>query len=391
MPNTLTDLMPKILARALISLRKTTLMPVLVNTDYGTDAQGKGSTINVPVPVAQTTSAVSPSNTPPAPANITPKTVPIALDQWQKTNFHLSDKDYGEINANAAFIPSQMAESVSALANDVNAHILAQYKGIYGIVGTAGTTPFASDVTAATAAVTKLNQQLCPRTMRRAVLDFAAEGNALGLAAFRDASQSGKDSVIREGQLGRFFGIDWNGDTQVPTHTSTALTAGAATINGAQAAGAGSTDNNATGTISIAKATNAAPLVAGDIIEFTVGGVVQQHTVVTGVTLAVGNTTVTVAPALRVATAGSEAVTLRATHVVNMAFHRNAFAFASRPLMDDVEDLVKAGLMTVMSDPQTGLVMRLERSRQYKQTVWEIDILWGSKLVRPELAVRIAG
>ena len=45
----------------------------------------------------------------------------------------------------------------------------------------------------------------------------------------------------------------------------------------------------------------------------------------------------------------------------------------------------------VYLDPQTGITLRLEVSRQYKQVVWEFDLLWGSKLIRPELATRIAG
>jgi hypothetical protein len=44
-----------------------------------------------------------------------------------------------------------------------------------------------------------------------------------------------------------------------------------------------------------------------------------------------------------------------------------------------------------VTDPESGLSMRLEISRQYKQTVWEFDILWGVALVRPEWAVRLIG
>jgi len=44
-----------------------------------------------------------------------------------------------------------------------------------------------------------------------------------------------------------------------------------------------------------------------------------------------------------------------------------------------------------MTDPVSGLSMRLEVSRQYKQVVYELDALWGVKLIRPELACRIAG
>ena len=33
--------------------------------------------------------------------------------------------------------------------------------------------------------------------------------------------------------------------------------------------------------------------------------------------------------------------------------------------------------MMTVTDPDTGLSLRLEVTRQYKQTVWEFDLLWG--------------
>ena len=50
--NTLTNIMPVILARALMTLRQRCFMPRLVNSDYSVDAAKKGTTIDVPVPVA---------------------------------------------------------------------------------------------------------------------------------------------------------------------------------------------------------------------------------------------------------------------------------------------------------------------------------------------------
>ena len=66
MPNTLTAIVPKILAMALLNLREFCMMPRLVNGDYSSDAAKFGSTIDVPVPQAQAVSDVTPSNTPPA-------------------------------------------------------------------------------------------------------------------------------------------------------------------------------------------------------------------------------------------------------------------------------------------------------------------------------------
>jgi len=79
------------------------------------------------------------------------------------------------------------------------------------------------------------------------------------------------------------------------------------------------------------------------------------------------------------------------THVVNLAFHKDAFAYATRPLAASSMDMALGSRIVTIQDPVTGVVLRLEVSRQHKQVVWEFDILWGAKLVRPELAVRIAG
>ena len=84
-------------------------------------------------------------------------------------------------------------------------------------------------------------------------------------------------------------------------------------------------------------------------------------------------------------------MTIAEDHVVNLAFHRDAFALAMRLLTAGTLDLSLGNQIVSMTDETTGLLLRLEVSRQYKQTVWEFDVLWGTKLVRPELACRIAG
>ena len=64
MANTITNVLPKILARGLMALREQAIMPALVNGDYSTEAAMKGDTIDVPIPSALSVSDVAPSNTP---------------------------------------------------------------------------------------------------------------------------------------------------------------------------------------------------------------------------------------------------------------------------------------------------------------------------------------
>jgi hypothetical protein len=74
-----------------------------------------------------------------------------------------------------------------------------------------------------------------------------------------------------------------------------------------------------------------------------------------------------------------------------MVFHRDAFAFANRPLQQKGQ--LEEGLAAIfpVTDPKTGLSLRLELSRRHKAWEWSFDILYGGELVRPEMATRLAG
>lgn len=383
MSNNFAAIMPVTFAMALKVLRETCIMPRLVNLDFRDVPSGLGDTINVKIASAKTVSDVSPTAAPVQGGDSTPVKVPIPLNRHRKAGFYMTDKERGEIGTGMR--PRELEETIRALANDINGHILAQYVEVYGLVGTPGTTPFASDTSAAKAARLLLNQQIAPLNPRRMVLDPIAEANASDLAKFVESDKRGDQTGMIEGQIGRKMGFDWFMEHQVPTHTSTPLTAGAATANGVQVIGAGSTDNGRTGTLSIAKATNTSPLKKGDII--TISGDNQNYVVQADITLIVGNTTVAIAPALRKATAGGETVSLKASHVVNLAFHPDCFAFASRRLTSEVA----AENMRSIADPVSGVVLRLEVIRQNKQDYWEFDVLYGAKCVRPELGTRVAG
>lgn len=379
MANTFTDIVDKIFARGLLALRENAIMPRLVNTNWGAQVASQGDVINVPIPSAMTVADVSPSNTPPAGGDVAPTKVDISLNRWRKVDMHVTDKEAREIAQGAREV--QLSEAMKALGNDVDQYLLGLYAGVYGFAGTAGTTPFASDLSAATGARKVLGQQLAPPDPRYIVLNPDAEANALLIRAVQDASfRANQANTLRTGMIGQLLGFDWFMDQNVTTHASTALTAGAATVNGAHAVGVTS--------VSIAKATNAAELVEGDII--TIAGDDQTYVVTADTTLAVGNTSVPISPALKVATSGGEAVTLKAAHDVNLAFHRDAFALAVRPLAP-ADGFTGGNEIRTGVDPVSGLALTLEISREYNRTKYQWSILYGAKLVRPELACRIAG
>ncbi|WP_211440930.1 P22 phage major capsid protein family protein [Collimonas humicola] len=376
MPNNISSVSTPLLAQGLMALRGMNVMPRLVNSDYQGAAEEKNSVINVPIPSAIQAQAVVPGATPPATADIGPTSVPIALNQWFEAPFYLNDQDV--MQSMNGVIPMQASEAIKAIANNVNAYIMGLGTSFYSMAGTPGTTPFASDTTAAAGARKLLNKQLAPTGDRRIVLDMDAEGNAIVLPMFSQAQMAGNTQTLVEGVIGRKVGFDWYADQQVPTFISTPLSAGAATAAAPTPVGATS--------VSIAKATNASPLVQGDIISFA--GSNQTYVVTSPVTLAVGNTNVGIYPPLKTALTGTETMSLKGSHVMNLAFHRDAIAFATRPLKEVTHPAV---ISSAQVDPVSGLGLRLQITREYQRTRFAFDILYGGACVRPELGTRIAG
>jgi len=137
-----------------------------------------------------------------------------------------------------------------------------------------------------------------------------------------------------------------------------------------------------------AASTGAIAFLEGDII--TIDGDTQTYVITADVTEASASTDFTIAiePGLKVATAGSEALTFDdASGVVNMMIHRDAIALATRPLADADMGLGAISMSDV--DPVSGLALRVEVTRQHKQTRFSYDMLWGTGLVRRGSACRL--
>ena len=388
MSNTLTPLIHTILARGLRVLRESALLPQVVNLEYSLSPKQKGQTIDVPVSKRASTYNITPSHQDKQASDTDIEYIPVTLDQWKGADFYLTDQERTRINKDETFLPLTVQEKIRALANDVNADVLSKYYKVYGFVGTPGTTPFsnATDRTAAkdgSQLAAKLDAQLAPKVGRVALIDTNAEAEALALPYFVHAEKSGDRNVITLAAIGEKYGMNWLVENAIASHTAGVPGASAA-VNGVHAAAA----NDLTDTLAVSGMTmTTGTYKQGDII--TIAGHTQTYTVLADATAdGTGNATLSIAPGLRVALSGSEAVTLKGNHVVNLAFTREAFALVTAPF--ETDDMGNPDI-AYLRDPVTGLVLRLEVKRQYKQVKWEFDILWGSACVRPEFGARLAG
>ncbi len=375
MANTLTEVIPKLLAQGLLALRQQAIMPRLVNRAYDAQAGEKGSTIDVPIPSAVTVASVTAAATPPSTNSQTPTSANIVMSNWEEAAFFLTDQDMQE--AMNGFIPMQASEAVKAIANSVDVALLSLYKNIYGSAGVAGTAPFAADLSEYLAARKEMADQLAPMDPRYMVIDPTAEANALALRQFSDAAFRGDDAGIINGQIGRKYGALWVMDQNIPAHAAMdADLLGAINDAGAIIAGVK--------TLTVDALTSAPN--EGDI--FTIADITGQYVCDAGCTTTLLNFTPGLENGLATAD-GSEVITFHGAHTPNLLFHRDAFALAMRPFSG--VDPLNLGAFQSALDPVSGLALRLEVTREHKRTRFSYDVLYGVQTVRPELAVRVLG
>lgn len=380
MANNLDNAIDVIMASTIEILRENAVMPRLVNTSYSTQAQEMGDSIDIPITSSLAVRDVVPSQTSSNTGlnDVIPTKATLQLDNWKEVAFTMSDKELKEVEAGLP--PRVLDEAVRAIINSIDDSILALYKKVYNSVGTAGTTPFSASLLPAQEAFVKLNTELIPRDNRSIVLDPFAEGNAIGLPQLQKVNEAGTDETLREARIGRLLGFSWYQDQNVANHTTGASGTIAVDFASNYAIGASSIliDNGSGALVSGAPA-------VGDV--FTFAGHSQQYTVVS-YTAASTEGTLVISPALKAAVSDNEVLTFVASHTANLAFHRDAFAFASRPLLDTIAPGV---ILRSVSDPISGVTVRLEIKRENKRTLYSMDALWGVTCVRPEMAVRILG
>lgn len=379
MSNTITYVTPQLLAQGLLALRERAVMPRVVNRNLDSMAAQQGNVINVPLPDAIAARAVVPSITMNSNVDVSPTSVAVTLDYWYEAPFNMSDTD--TLSVQSGFTPMCVSEAVKALANTIDAYILGKHIGIFSAAGTAGTTPFATNIAAYVSGRANLNRQLAPPDDWRAVLDPLAEGNLMSVQDILNFDRSGDRGPISAGVIGRKLGVDWYLDQNVPL-----FTAGTGWFTGWAVAGTG-TIGASTLTI-IGTQTVMGSVKVGDI--FALAGYNYAITTALSTASVTDGVAIGFYPPLKTVVASDAAITVgtyATQYRANLLFHRDAFVWASRPLgRAAVGNVIRSEI-----DPVSGLALRLELSRQYKQDTYSFDILGGAALVRKELATKIMG
>ena len=371
MANTFVTL--KTIARqALPRLIDNLVFPNLVHRDFSEDFHDLGDTIRVRRPVILAAAEFDAANGVNY-QDIQEDAVEVKLDHLATVDAMASaiETATGIDDLNRVFVEPAAA----ALAEKINSDGLKLYADIPTVTGTAGTTPSAlSDLAAARRA---LNVNKVPGFGRVAVWDPEADTAFAQIPAIVNAEKSGSTEALREGSIGRVFGMEHFMSQGVKKHVTGITAATAVKVNGAVSAGAAQ--------LAIDGTSLTGKLVKGDVLK--IGG---RSFVVTEDTASASNNAIAavkVYPALP-QIADNADVTLVGSHTANLAFHPMAFAYVTRPLLNPDGQGVASYVTSY-----NGISLRVTKGydQRYKRSVYSMDVLYGFKTVYPELAVRVLG
>jgi len=376
MPNEYLTL-DQIAKESLMRLRNNLVFANLVHRDYSDEYASYGDKIQVKKPATfEAKDFVADGST--SKQDIKEGKVDVYLNKIADITVEVSAK---ELTLNIQDFGAQVAEgAMQAIAQKVDADLANQYKTIPYYAGDAGTEPATlSDL--ANARKT-LNKNKAPMMNRRLVLSPDAESNLLVLDSVVNAEKSGTTQALREASLGKLMGFNTFMSQNIVSHTKGTLAVSGTddiVVNAEVAVGASeivlgtSSTDTLTGTVLV-----------GDILNIDGNKYVatKEATANADATL-----TVKIAPATEVVLPADTVVTISASNVGNLAFHRNAFALVNRPMA-----LPMGGAEGAVANFE-GLSIRVTRDYTMSSKSNEIsfDILYGIKTLEEKLATRAWG
>jgi len=290
-----------------------------------------------------------------------------------------------------------LSPAMSVLAANIESDALNMFKDVYAQVNNTGS---AATFNKLLSVRKTLVDNLCPVDDNLSMI-LNTQDNVDVITDVKGLFQDSQaiKSQYRDGFMGRTAGFEFYENTLLPKFTPGSETSGGtATINGV-----GQTGSTITVTNGSSKTLN-----VGDIV--TLPGVNKCHpetkadtgiaaTFVVTSALASGGTTFGISPAI-VTTGATQNVTASPTngqaitkqgtastaYGISLGFHRDAFAFATADLV------MPKGVDFSAREVMDGISMRIVRMYDINNDLLpcRIDVLYGYKTIRPQLACRFA-
>jgi hypothetical protein len=378
MPNVLTDLAADIYKAADVVGRELVGAIPAATVNTSVEAVAVGTTVRSHFTRVPTVVNVAPSMTIPEGTDQTIDNKSMELTKQRAVQVPWTGEEIRYVNGGSGFetiYGDQVAQAMRALVNEMEVDLCDEiYKNASRGIGTAGTTPFASNFNEVAEVRQILVDNGMPTDGQASIVMNSLAGTRLrNLATLQRANEAGNDTLLRQGTLLDLQGLMLRESAGIRTHTKG--TGASYLVNGARIAGA----------TTITVDTGSGTIVAGDIVTF--GSDTTQYVVATA--LAGGSFTIA-APGLRAAVADNASVTLMNNRTANFAFHRRAAEIAMRAPAEPLGGDAAVDRMTIQ-DPFSGLVFQINAYKGYKKAMFDISAVWGVKAWKPEFIASLAG
>jgi hypothetical protein len=375
--NTITNLVPTIYNALDVVARELVGFIPAVSSDMTFDRAAVGQTVMSPVAPAATATDITPAVTPPNDGDQTIGNVSMTITKARRVPIRWNGEEKLGLDNNGAsynvIFRDQVAQAMRTLTNEIETDLGALHIYASRAYGTAGTTPFASNLGDPAQVRKILADNGAPMGDLNMVIDTAAGAAMRTLAQLTKANEAADTTLLRRGVLLDIHGFAMRESAQVRT-VSAGTGASATTNTAGYAVGA---------TVITMASAGTGTVLAGDVAAFA--GDTSKYLVVSGdADVSNGGTITIAAPGLRKAIpAAATNITISAASTRNMGFARSAIALATRapalpPQGDSADDRF------IVTDPISGLSFEVSLYKQYRQVQYEVAVAWGVKAVKPE-------
>lgn len=375
--NTLTRLIPDLYAGLDVVSRELVGFIPSVARNSTTERAAVGQSVVWPVAPTATTSDVVPAMTVPEPDDKNMGNKTMTITKSKQTNFGFTGEEQRGLNTGAGYLSVQadlFAQGLRALVNEIETDLAVEATiNASRATGTAGTTPYASDIGAAAQLRKILDDNGAPQSERSQVINTSTGAQLRTLFQLTKANEAGTSMTLRQGELLDISGFSTKESAQAVSHTA--------------GDGASATTNNAGysvgDTVITLAAAGTGAILAGDIVTFA--GDPNKYVVSVGnADVSSGGTITIAAPGLRNSIgAAATAITLGLGYEANVGFTRNAMQLAMRAPALPQEGDSALDRMTI-TDARSGLTFEVSLYAGYRKIRAEVAAAWGVKAVKPE-------
>lgn len=374
MANTLTGLIPDLYESLDVVSRELAGFIPSVTLDATAERAALNEAIRIPVTPASAAEDVVPSSLPPDDGDQVIGNTPFTITKSRMVPFRWTGEEQKGVNNGPGYANirrDQISQAMRTLVNEMETDLGKLAYLSSRASGTAGTTPFATNL-GDTAQVRKiLADNGAPLSDLQCVIDTTAGANIRTLGQLTKANEAGTTSLRAQGTLLELHGFTLRESAGVASHT--AGTGASYVTNGALAVGA---------TV-IPAQTGTGTIVAGDVV--TIGAFKYVVTsALSGGSFTIG------APGLRAAIASGATITVASNFTANFAFSRSAIVLATRaPALPQEGDMADDRIM--ITDPRTGMAFEVSMYKQYRRVRYEIAAAWGCQNIKPAHTALLLG